>query len=113
LTHDVIGSAIEVHKDKGPGLLESIYEWSLTKELELRGHKIRRGLTAFHGYFLGVPILNESFREETEHSFVSSVFSCSHLSVFVLTSLEWEVISERTLQMGQRAAAHFLRNNVR
>ncbi len=22
-THDVIGSAIEVHKDKGPGLLES------------------------------------------------------------------------------------------
>jgi hypothetical protein len=27
LTHDVIGAAIEVHKDKGPGLLESIYEW--------------------------------------------------------------------------------------
>ncbi len=38
LTHDVIGSAIEVHKDKGPGLLESIYEWCLTKELELRGY---------------------------------------------------------------------------
>lgn len=29
LTHDVIGAAIEVHKDKGPGLLESIYEWCL------------------------------------------------------------------------------------
>ena len=27
LTHDVIGSAIEVHKDQRPGLLESIYEW--------------------------------------------------------------------------------------
>ena len=26
LTHDVIRSAIEFHKDKGPGLLESIYE---------------------------------------------------------------------------------------
>jgi len=26
ITHDVIGAAIEVHKDKGPGLLESIYE---------------------------------------------------------------------------------------
>ena len=36
LTHEVIGSAIEVHKDKGPGLLESIYEWCLKKELELR-----------------------------------------------------------------------------
>ena len=40
MTHDVIGTAIEVHKDKGPGLLESIYEWCLTKELELRDHAI-------------------------------------------------------------------------
>jgi GxxExxY protein len=40
LTHDVIGAAIEVHKDKGPGLLESIYEWCLTMELELRGHGV-------------------------------------------------------------------------
>jgi GxxExxY protein len=42
LTHDVIGAAIEVHKDKGPGLLESIYEWCLTMELELRGHHVLR-----------------------------------------------------------------------
>ena len=35
MTHDVIGAAIEVHKDKGPGLLESIYEWCLTMELAL------------------------------------------------------------------------------
>ena len=41
MTHDVIGAAIEVHKDKGPGLLESIYEWCLTKELELRGHVVQ------------------------------------------------------------------------
>jgi GxxExxY protein len=37
LTQTIIGGAIEVHKDKGPGLVESIYEWCLTKELELRG----------------------------------------------------------------------------
>jgi GxxExxY protein len=36
LTQTVIGAAIEVHRDKGPGLVESIYEWCLTKELELR-----------------------------------------------------------------------------
>lgn len=42
MTHDVIGAAIEVHKDKGPGLLESIYEWCLTKELELRDHAIAK-----------------------------------------------------------------------
>ena len=37
LTEIVIAAAIEVHKDKGPGLIESIYEWCLIKELELRG----------------------------------------------------------------------------
>jgi GxxExxY protein len=37
LTEPLIGAAIEVHRDKGPGLIESIYEWCLSKELELRG----------------------------------------------------------------------------
>jgi GxxExxY protein len=41
LTHEVIGAAIEVHRDKGPGLLESIYEWCLTMELELREHQVQ------------------------------------------------------------------------
>ncbi len=36
LTETIIGVAIEVHRDKGPGLIESIYEWCLTKEFELR-----------------------------------------------------------------------------
>ncbi len=36
LTEQIVGAAIEVHRDKGPGLIESIYEWCLTKELELR-----------------------------------------------------------------------------
>ena len=37
LTETIIAAAIEVHRDKGPGLIESIYEWCLMKELELRG----------------------------------------------------------------------------
>ena len=36
LTERIIAAAIEVHRDKGPGLIESIYEWCLTKEFELR-----------------------------------------------------------------------------
>jgi GxxExxY protein len=34
---EVIGAAIEVHRIMGPGLLESIYERCLIRELELRG----------------------------------------------------------------------------
>jgi GxxExxY protein len=37
LTETIIAAAIDVHRDKGPGLIESIYEWCLTKEFELRG----------------------------------------------------------------------------
>ena len=37
LTEKIIAAAIDVHRDKGPGLIESIYEWCLTKELGLRG----------------------------------------------------------------------------
>jgi GxxExxY protein len=36
LTECIIGAAIEVHRDKGPGLVESIYEWCMMRELELR-----------------------------------------------------------------------------
>jgi len=37
LSHDVIGAAIEVHRVMGAGLLESIYERCLGRELDLRG----------------------------------------------------------------------------
>lgn len=36
LSREVISGAIEVHRDKGPGLIESIYERCLMRELELR-----------------------------------------------------------------------------
>ncbi len=37
LTHQVIGAALEVHKEMGPGLLESIYQKCLESELKRQG----------------------------------------------------------------------------
>jgi GxxExxY protein len=37
LTESIIAAAIEVHGTMGAGLLESIYEWCLVRELELGG----------------------------------------------------------------------------
>ena len=36
ISRRIVEAAIEVHRLKGPGLIESIYEWCLTKEFELR-----------------------------------------------------------------------------
>lgn len=39
LTYTIVGCAIEVHKQLGPGLLESVYEKCFVHELGLRGLK--------------------------------------------------------------------------
>ena len=43
LSHEIIGAAIEVHRELGgPGLLENCYEEALCCELELRGIHVQR-----------------------------------------------------------------------
>ena len=41
LSNMIIGAAIEVHKELGPGLLESVYEDCLKVELEAKGLNIK------------------------------------------------------------------------
>jgi len=41
LSYKIIGSAIEVHKQLGPGLLESVYQSCLVEELIMRGIKVQ------------------------------------------------------------------------
>jgi len=42
ISQKIIGSAIEVHRILGPGLLESVYEDALCHELHLRGLQFKR-----------------------------------------------------------------------
>jgi GxxExxY protein len=42
ITHKIIGAAIEVHRQLGPGLLESAYEECLARELSIRGIRFER-----------------------------------------------------------------------
>ena len=45
LTECVIGAAIEVHRQLGPGLLESVYETCLYSELKSLGAQVQRQVT--------------------------------------------------------------------
>lgn len=44
LSGSIIGAAIEVHREFGPGLLESVYEECLCFELKLRVVSFKRQL---------------------------------------------------------------------
>jgi len=44
VSHAVVGAAIEAHRHLGAGLLESIYEAALHRELSLRGLTVDRQL---------------------------------------------------------------------
>ncbi len=50
LTEQVIGAALQVHKDLGPGLLESAYEECLSYELVQRALKVERQVGISLGY---------------------------------------------------------------
>jgi len=40
LANQIFGAALEVHKNLGPGLLESVYEFAMVKELQLRNIEV-------------------------------------------------------------------------
>ncbi|MFT6829023.1 MAG: GxxExxY protein [Roseivirga sp.] len=42
ISNDVIGAAIKVHKELGPGLLESAYQSCLYYELNELGYNVQR-----------------------------------------------------------------------
>lgn len=62
LSERVIGLAIEVHREVGPGLLESVYERCLCRELEQAGIEHRRQI-AIPVYYKGER-LDEGFRAD-------------------------------------------------
>jgi GxxExxY protein len=44
LSYEITGFAIKVHKELGPGLLESVYEKCLKYELETNGYDVKQQL---------------------------------------------------------------------
>ena len=50
LAYQIIGCAIEVHKELGPGLLESIYEECLYAELKKQGINVKRQVEYYVNY---------------------------------------------------------------
>jgi GxxExxY protein len=55
IAKEIVDSCVAVHKEMGPGLLESVYEMCLMKEFEMRGIKARNQVLVpltYKGYSL-------------------------------------------------------------
>jgi len=67
ISQRIIGCAIEVHKELGPGLVESIYEESLCHELSLASMTFRRQRSVpiqYKGVSLATPLRLDLLVEE-------------------------------------------------
>lgn len=58
MSYDIVGLAIKVHKELGPGLLESVYEKCLRYELLLNGYSVDKQVT--------VPIMYGNIQIESD-----------------------------------------------
>lgn len=94
LTGQIIGAAIEVHRELGPGLLESIYQTCLAYELTLRNlHFLQekplivqyKGLTLDKGYQLDFMVENKIIVELKTVEEIQPVHEAQLLTYLKLT----------------------------
>ena len=95
ISKQVLDAAIEVHKQLGPGLLESVYEYCLCKELELRNIKyskqvkipiLYKGEPVGTEYIIDILVENELILELKAVEQVLPVHNAQLLSYLRLTN---------------------------
>ncbi|MDQ8199798.1 GxxExxY protein [Pelagicoccus enzymogenes] len=111
LTSQIMGAAIEVHKELGPGLLESTYERCLVHELTLRGIKTERqkaqpinykGLKLDEGYRLDVLVESKIILELKVVDSLNDIHTAQLLTYLKLSNLNLGyLLNFNVLQMKQ------------
>jgi len=94
VSDQIIGCAIEVHRNLGPGLLESVYEKALGFELQERGVSFKQQVVvpiSYKGHTLGehrldLLVNNEVIVELKAVDRMESVFTAQLLSYLRLTN---------------------------
>lgn len=86
LTQRIIGAAIEVHRNLGCGLLESIYEEALAYEFELRSIKYQRQIE-IDAIYKGKIIKGQRLDLLVENEVIVEIKSLSKLPDFATAQL--------------------------
>ena len=114
LTEKIIGTAIEVHRALGPGLLESEYQNCLFFELKAQGFKVVKEISLpivykdiklDHGYRIDLLVENEVVIElkKLVKSEIGDFFAgFGHLSEPVRPEIMQKILLENNLEMNKR-----------
>lgn len=107
-THDIVGSAIDVHRQLGPGLLETAYERCLCRELFLRGieHERQvqlpieyRGIRLDCGYRLDLVVKQSVIVEVKSVSRILPIHRAQVLTYLKLTGLQIGLLINFNVEM--------------
>jgi len=113
IAHDVIQAAFEVHKILSPGLLESVYEEALCRELELRGMRYERqkGITV---NYKGFEIKSQRVDLLVEECLVIEIKAVKEIEdVFIAQVLTYLKILKLTLGLILNFNKPLLKNGIR
>ena len=113
IAHDVIQAAFEVHKILGPGLLESVYEEALCKELAIRGIRYERqkGITV---NYKGFEIKSQRIDLLVEECLVVEIKAVKDIEdVFIAQVLTYLKILKLTLGLILNFNKPLLKNGIR
>jgi len=101
LSSETIGAAIEVHRNLGPGLLESAYESCLSWELRQRGFDVEnqvpipiryKGLTLDEGYRIDLLVEGKLLLELKSIDKVQPIHMAQVLTYLKMTGLKMALI---------------------
>ncbi|MCK9413017.1 MAG: GxxExxY protein [Prolixibacteraceae bacterium] len=113
LSYAIVGSAIELHKTIGPGLLESAYENALAYELRLKGFEVKQQVP--------MPFLYKDVKQEVgyridlivENSVIIEVKSVEALaSVHYSQTLTYLKLSGLKLALLINFNCHTIKDNI-
>jgi len=118
LTGEIIGSAIEVHRALGPGLLESSYQACLARELELRNIPFEyeeplpleyKGLRLDCGYRMDLVVANAVIVEVKTVKALAPIHEAQLLTYLKLTGVKVGLLinfNVEVLKSGIRRMVH-------
>jgi len=118
LTAEIIGSAIEVHRALGPGLLESSYQACLARELELRNIPFEyeeplpleyKGLRLDCGYRMDLVVANAVIVEVKTVKALAPIHEAQLLTYLKLTGVKVGLLinfNVEVLKSGIRRMVH-------